>query len=80
MNLPFGVLVVLLRVVAAAAANADDASNATAAAAAAASVKMNDGARDICLMTAAATSDAHVAGGAGSVGEDAHCRRHLYFE
>ena len=58
--MPFGVLVVLLRV-AAAAANADDASNATAAAAAA-SVKMNDGARDICLMTAAATSDAHVRG------------------
>ena len=73
--MPFGVLVVLLRVAAAAAANADDASNATAAAAAA-SVKMNDGARDICLMTAAATSDAHVRGLVG----DVDYRRHLYFE
>ena len=58
--MPFGVLVVLLRV-AAAAANADDASNA-------ASVKMKDGgrpasARDICLMTARHPTLTWIAGG-----------------
>ena len=63
MNVPFGDLVVLLRVAAAAstAANADDASNA-------ASVKMKDGgrpasARDICLMTARHPTLTWIAGG-----------------